>query len=183
LLGIVLPKSGKYADALAGFGVRFGLGTTSTDPLYVVLTDGGDPFAPPPYGFELSVTETPCTAFNVSGTHASTTNAFALTTLPALAQKDFGDGSNMLGDWFSFTASGSTIHAATGGDGLSDMQIAILASDGVTTLVASMDDDVSNHKDIVATNATAGQTYYVNVLPGAQFQATDSIYELFVETK
>ncbi len=53
LLGIVLPKSGKFADALAGFGVRFGLGTTSTDPLYVVVTDGGDPFAPPPYGFEL----------------------------------------------------------------------------------------------------------------------------------
>src|SRR5262249_52971872 len=82
--GIAIPASGKQADALGAFGVRFGLATKSTDVTYVVVTDGSDETAAqPPYAFALSVVETPCTAFSASGVHTSGASAFALTSLPA----------------------------------------------------------------------------------------------------
>lgn len=186
LIGIPVPKSGKLADALVGgFSVRFGLESTSTDPTYLILTDSGNPFAvAPPYGYTAAVSATPCTVFSGAGAgmYLDSTTAFALSTLPALVSNDFGDGTNAMGDWYSFTvpANKTTIHAATGGDGLSDMLISIFASDGTTSLATSMEDD--NHKNITATITAAG-TYFVQVTAGMSFAAADSTYELFVEVK
>jgi hypothetical protein len=180
LLGIAIPKSGKQTDALGDFSVRFGIATDSTDPTYVVLTDSGNPLAmPPPYSFQLGVTETPATVVTPTGIHTSSASAFALTTLPALVQADFGNGSNTAGDWYSFAVpSAKTIHAATGGDGLSDMIITVYGTDGATMLVQSMEDD--NHKDVTTAVTTPG-TYFVAVTAGMNFSASDSTYDLFVE--
>ena len=183
VLGIAIPKSGKQMDALGGFGVRFGLGTKSTDPTYVVVTDGGNPLAnPPPYGFALSAVETACTVVNPSGIHTNPMSAFALVALPALAQSDFGNGSNTAGDWYGITVAGApkTIHAATGGDGRSDMTITVYGPDGTTVLAASTEDDA--HKDVVAPAATDG-TYYIAATAGMQFDPMHSTYDLFVEVK
>jgi hypothetical protein len=184
LIGLVVPKSGKLADSIGTINYRFGLGTTSTDTTYLILTDGGSIFAnPPPYGYTASVTATACTAVAGPGAsmHLTPTAALSLATLPALVTNDYGDGTNMTGDWYSFTVGANkTIHAATGGDGVSDMMIAIYEPDGTTQDAASMEDDY--HKDITDPVTTAG-TYFVQVTPGMSYDPTHSTYELFVEVK
>src|SRR6185312_9112851 len=63
--GTVIPKSGKYADAIStGFFVRYGQGTTSTDPFYVVVGDLVSLLGVGPTPADLSLTafEAQCTA-------------------------------------------------------------------------------------------------------------------------
>jgi hypothetical protein len=182
-LGIMLPKSGKYADALGGFGVRFGLGTTSTDPMYLVLTDSGGLFsAPPPYGFKAVVTETAATALTFSGTHTDKTTALAIAALPALANGDLGAGTTTTGDWYKITvtAAAKNVHLASGGDGKSSVSLNLIDVDGTTSLSKDAMDDA--HKDVAFTVSAAG-TYFIQVMPDQYFASAHSKYELFVETK
>jgi hypothetical protein len=181
--GIALPKSGKIADALSLFPARFALGTTSTDPFYLIVIDGGGPAAKaPPYGVDTSVSDTPCTAFTApTTTHGTTATAYAVTTLPALVRGDLGNGTDAQGDWYSFTVPGSAtqIHAATGGDGLSDTLITIADATG-TSLQSSTPDDF--HKDLVYDVSAAG-TYYVQITTDFNFLPAHSKYDLFIEVK
>jgi hypothetical protein len=181
LLSNLLPKSGAYPDSLGAFTVRFGLGVTSTDPMYVVLTDAGGGATAPPYGFDLKVTETPATAVTFSGTHTDATTALALATLPALADGDLGAAPTSTGDWYKFTVAAvdTTVHIATGGDGLSAVSLTLYDVDGTTSLFSGIDDD--HHKDLVRTLNKAG-THYVQVMPdSSRFDAAHSKYQLFVE--
>jgi hypothetical protein len=180
LIAFMLPKSGAYADVLGAFSVRFGLGVTSTDPMYVVLTDGGTG-ATAPYHFDLKVTETPATAVTFSGTHTDATTALALATLPALVDGDLGAVPTTTGDWYKFTvAANTTVHFATGGDGLSAVSLNLLDVDGATWLGSDAGGD--HHKDLVNYFNAAG-TYYVQVIKDAYglFDAAHSKYQLFVE--
>ncbi len=186
VVGVVLPSSGKYAEQLGRFVMRFGLEPTGTDLLYLVMTAGDGslaplPSVPPPYAFNLTVTATPCTAFDATTSQATFANPVPLSTLPALATSNYGQGANQSGQWYQLTAKGPTIHAATGGDGLSDMQIAIFDADGTTMLIQSTEDDY--HKDIATTDATAGTMYFVKVTAGPRFMPVHSGYVLFVESE
>lgn len=181
--GVVIPKSGKHADALGAFGVRFGLGVTTADPLYVVARDTGFGAAPP-YDFALALFDTPCTAVTESNDNITSLTADALATLPALVSGDLIDAGALTDDWYKVSITGAsvqnpkTIHLATGGDAFADVMVEVLDTDGLTSLGNSAPDDV--HKDLQV-SVVADGTYYVRVFTGFGFDATHSAYELFVE--
>ncbi len=187
--GMVIPKSGKIADYLSFFGVRYGEASTSTDPTYLIVTDSGSFFAnPPPYSFVADVTETPCTAVaEQAGGHAKFGTAQAVSVLPALVTGDLTMGLATPDDWYSFTVSGASaasplsVHVATGGDGLSDISVNVVASDGSTSITTDSGDDY--HKDVVASPITQDGTYYVQLSQGLSFDPSHSTYVLFVEVK
>jgi hypothetical protein len=182
--GTVIPKSGKFSDALGSFGVRFGVAATTTDPLYVVAHDTGFG-APPPYSFGLVLSDTPCTAMTESQTNITSLTADAVTTLPALVSGDLINTGTLTDDWYKVTITGASaampksIHVATGGDALADMMVEVLDTDGLTPLGDSVPDDV--HKDLVVPGITADGTYYVRVFTGLGFDAMHSAYQLFIE--
>jgi hypothetical protein len=182
---MVVPKSGKLADALGFFGVRFGKGMNTTDAAYLIATHGGSPFAtPPPYGFSLAVVESPCTAVaETTSVHDAFAKAQAVTA-PALVQGGLGGSSAGAPDWYEITVSGSPtapkkIHAASGGDGVSDVSIELFDTDGTTSLGADAGDDY--HKDVVSSDISKAGTYFVKISPSSNFNPAHSTYDLFVE--
>ena len=195
--GVAIPKDGKYADALApGFGLLYGEGTMSTDPIYLVIQDGLDPntFGPGMTPADLKVTtfESTCTAVAETAETAAANNdayktAQAVATLPALVNATLGYGTvtpNADVDTFKITvpAGKTTIHAATGGDALTDTVIDILDSTG--TSINGPSSDADYQEDYSATGLTAG-TYYVQVSASQQgfFDPKHKTYQLFVEVK
>ena len=195
VLGTVIPKSGKYADAISqGFGARYGQGTTSTDPFYVVVADYDDPFngpGPTPADLELTAFESPCTALAETVETAAANNdtaatAQAVTTLPALVNGTLGYGAvdpTTDVDVYGITVSGAPkiIHVATGGDPVDDTVLQIL--DGTMTAVATSD-DLDYQEDLTFT-APADGTYYVSVTSSTAgfFSPSDNTYQLFIEVK
>jgi hypothetical protein len=197
LAGTVIPKSGKYADALAsGFFVRFAQGTTSTDPLYVVVGDSNGFFGPGPTPADtsLSAFQSLCTAATeIAETAAANDDTQAsaqpILTLPALVSGALGYGTvdgTVDVDFYAITVTGApaTIHVATGGDPYTDALLAIVGSDG-TTIATSPEDDLQ--KDLLFTATTAG-TYYVTVSANndpntTQFSDSDNTYQLFIDVK
>jgi hypothetical protein len=189
--GTVIPKSGKYADALAaGFGYRFGQGVTSTDTFYAVVGDSNGFFGPGPVpaDYTITVVEAACTAATETAETSTTNNddyttAQSITTLPALVSGALGYGS-VTGDSdldtykITVPSGKTTIHAATGGDPADDAVIQILDGSGNTVATS---DDLDYQEDVVYSSATAG-TYYVQVLAStAAFSDTNNTYQLFIE--
>jgi Bacterial pre-peptidase C-terminal domain/Quinohemoprotein amine dehydrogenase, alpha subunit domain III len=192
--GSVIPKSGKYADAIASnFAIRQGQGTTSTDALYVVVGDSDGLFGagPTPADFELVPFDALCTAVAQETQTASTNiqtaaTAQAVTTLPALVNGTLGFGNvdpTMATDFYSFTvpAGATKIHVATGGDPLDDTVLQIF--DGTMTSVATSD-DLDYQEDLVFPVQSTG-TYYVSVSASnsGAFSAADNTYQLFIATE
>ena len=188
-----IPKSGKYADALSGFGIRYGQGTTSTDLFYVVVGDSNSIFGagPTPADLEVTAFESPCTAAVEETETAAANNdtaagAQAVTTLPALVKGTLGYGAvdgTMDTDYYSFTvpAGATKIHVATGGDPLDDTVLEVF--DSTMTSVATSD-DLDYQEDLVVTGAHAGM-YFVAVTASnsGAFSAADNTYQLFIATE
>lgn len=192
--GTVLPKSGKYADALAGFGIRFAHGTTSTDPFYVVVADGGGLFGagPTPADLTLTAFDALCTAAAEKAETAAANNdtfqtAQPVTTLPALVSGAFGYGAVKPSadvDYYAITVTGAPkmIHVATGGDVATDTVLDVLDSTGTSIMGTS--DDKDYQEDFTVSAATSG-TYYVSVAASTSggFKAAHNTYDLFIEVK
>jgi hypothetical protein len=190
LSGTVLPKSGKYADTLANFGIRFGEGITSTDPFYVVVGDSDSLFGPGPTPADTTLVafESPCSAVGeeneTSGSNDdSYMTAQPITTLPALVSGTLGYGSVMPPndvDTYSFVVPDgmTSVHVATGGDPLDDTLLAILDSTGATLMTS---DDFDYQEDLVFT-VPSGGTYFVVVTASTSgnFENTDNTYQLFI---
>jgi hypothetical protein len=194
LSGTVIPKSGKYADAVAsGFAIRYGQGIASTDPYYVVVGDSNGLFGagPTPADTSLTLFVSPCTPLNEiseSTTSNDDTPATAqpVTTLPALVDGTLGYGSvdgAVDIDVYAITVpdTATKIHVATGGDAYDDTILAILDSTG--TGVATSD-DLDFQEDLVFT-VTGGGTYYVTVAASSSgnFSDSDDTYQLFIATE
>jgi hypothetical protein len=192
---IVLPKSGKFADAInPGFGLIYGAGTTSVDPLYLVVGDSNSPLTgpgPTPAASSLVVFESACTASSeetetTAANNDVYTSAEAITTLPALVSGTLGYGTvtpDVDVDVYKITVTGTgkTIHAATGGDPADDSVITILDSTGATLATSS---DLDFQEDISTAAATAG-TYYVSVTSSTSgaFNTANNTYQLFVSVQ
>jgi hypothetical protein len=195
--GYAIPKDGKYADALAtGFAIRYGEGTTATDPIYLVVGDGTDPNSggagATPADVEVTPFESTCTAVSETAETATMNNdtwqtAQAVATLPALVNGTLGYGANPPADplddvdtyKITVPAGKTSIHAITGGDPLDDTVIDILDSTGNSVNGPSADDDYQ--EDYTVTGLTAG-TYYVQVSASQQgfFNPADNTYQLFI---
>jgi hypothetical protein len=192
--GTVIPKSGAYADALStGFGIRYGQGTTSTDPFYVVVGDYTDAFGdvgPVPADESVVTFAAACTAVNETPESASVNNddptpgSAQAVTPPTLVSGTLGYGSVDPAsdtDCYSFTVTGTskTIHMATGGDPLDDAVLEITAPD-----MSTADSDDLDYQEDLVYSATAAGTYYVCITASSEaFQATDNTYQLFIEVK
>ena len=195
LAGTVIPKSGKYADAIVnGFATRYAQGITSSDPFYIVVGDSDNPFTGPgpvPADVALVAFESPCTASSETAESSSTNNdtyqtAQAVSTIPALISGTVGYGSvdpTMDVDYYAIKVTGApvTIHAATGGDPFTDLDISIYDSTG-TLIQASSDDD---YQADLSVSAPTDGTYYVSVYPSQSggFSGSDNTYQLFIGTK
>jgi hypothetical protein len=191
LSGTVIPKSGKYADALVtGFAYRFAQGITSTAPYYVVVGDSDGLFGagPTPADTSLAVFESPCTSVNETSETATANNdtfatAQAVSTLPALVNGALGYGSvdgAVDVDVYAITVldTATKIHVATGGDPYDDTIVAILDSTGAKLKTS---DDLDYQEDLVF-DVTGGGTYYVTVAatPSGNFSDSDNTYQLFI---
>jgi hypothetical protein len=186
----IVPKSGKYSDAIAGYAIRYAQGTTSTDTYYAVVGDSNGLFGPGPVPADTSITlfTSPCTAATeiseTSGTNDdAATTAQAVTTLPALLSGTLGYGSVAATsdlDYYKITvpAGSTSLHVATGGDPNTDTLLTVYDSTG--TNVVGTSDDMDLQEDLVVT-VTPG-TYYVAVSAGANYADPDNGYELFVAT-
>ena len=86
-------------------------------------------------------------------------------------------------DYYAIKVTGApvTIHAATGGDPATDVDISIYASTG-TLIQASADDD---YQADLSVSAPTDGTYYVSVYPSQSggFSGSDNTYQLFIGTK
>jgi len=196
LVGTAIPKSGKYADALApGFAIRYGEGTTSTDPFYVVAGDSNGLFGPGPTPANVTLTtfQAACTAgAEAAETAAKNDDTIAtaqvVTTLPALISGTLGYGAVAPAadqDYYAITVTGAPkqIHVVTGGDALTDTVVDVYDPSS-TELGPSADDDLQ--EDFTVSAPTNG-TYYVlvNASNGqsSQFDPTHNTYQLFIEVK
>jgi hypothetical protein len=180
--GILVPKSGRFADAIGAFAVRFGMSVTSTDPTYAVVTDASSPVArPPPYSFAFNVVETPCTAFTNPGKPTTKLTPIALLGPAVLVQGDLGDGMTGTGDWYSVVVQANmTLHAASGGDPLS--AVSLMLQDG-SGMQSSKDAGDDYHKDVSLVAGAAG-VYYVQVTPDAgNYDPMHSKYIVLIEVK
>jgi hypothetical protein len=186
LSGTVLPASGKYADAIVtDFAIRYGQGTTSTDPFYVIVGDSDGLAGPGPTPADLTLVafESACTAMTgITGSSNGTpATAQAVSTLPALVSGTLATMADV--DVYSFTVTGApaTIHVATGGDPLDDTVLTI--SDPTQTVVATSNDE-DYQEDLFYTAETDG-TYYVSVAASTSgaFQLSDNTYQLFIAVK
>jgi len=196
LVTSVIPKSGAYADALDQYNMRFAEGITSTDPFYLVVADSDGLFGPGPVPADTSIITflSPCTAATEES-ETSTTNddkyqtAQVVATLPTLVSGTLGygtvDGTVDL-DFYSISVpSGSkTIHAATGGDPLTDTAITIYDGTG-TSLVSSDDSDLQEDLVYTLPTITTATTYYVAVSASmsGNFSDADNTYQLFVSVQ
>jgi hypothetical protein len=194
VFGTAIPKSGKYADALGAFGIRFGQGATATDPFYIVVGDANSFLTGPgpvPADLSLAAHEVACTAASEAAEVAATNNDTAahaqkVTTLPALISGTLGYGAVDPAtdvDYYQITVSGAPkkIHVATGGDGLSDVIVDVHDSTDASVAGPSADDDY--HQDLVVDAATDG-TYFVTVDgTSTAFDPTHNTYQLFIEVK
>jgi hypothetical protein len=193
LAGTVISQSGEYADALSsGFGVRYGEGTTSADPLYVIVADSDSLFGVGPTPADLSVTafEATCTAVSetaeTDAVNDDTPATAQMVAPPVLVNGTLGYGANDPAadiDFYEITVSGApkTIHAATGGDPLDDTVLQILDS-GMNVVATS--DDLDYQEDLTYAAASSG-VYYVSVTSSTSgaFSASDNTYQLFIEVK
>ncbi len=194
LQGSVIPKSGAYADALAyGFAIRYGEGTTSTDPLYVIPGDSDGLFGPgpTPAAFTLTTFQSACTAGNeIAETAAANDDTMAtaqvVTTLPALISGTLGYGAVAPAsdvDYYKITVTGAPrqIHMITGGDALDDTVLDAFDPNG-NELGPSADDDLQ--EDFTVTATTDGD-YWVQVQAStsqsSQFDPTHNTYQLFIQ--
>ena len=182
--GILVPKSGRFVDAIGAFAVRFGMSVTSTDPTYAVVTDGGggNPVAtPPPYSFDFNVVETPCTAFTNPGKPTTKLTPIALTGPAVMVQGDLGDGTTGTGDWYSIVVQANmTLHAASGGDALSAVSLVLQDSSGTQSSKDAGDD---YHKDVTLVAGATG-VYLVQVTPDAAvYDPMHSKYIVLIEVK
>jgi hypothetical protein len=196
VVGTAIPKSGKYADALSGFIVRFGIGTTSTDPFYLVVGDFVSLLtgaAMTPVDYSLVALEVPCTASTETAETATTNNdtstmAQAVAMLPALVNGTLGYGTVPPAkdvDFYSFTVTGAPkkIHIATGGDRLSDAIVTVWDNATPPSVVGKPSTDDDAHQDVVVDAAMDG-TYYVSVDGTSSFfDPMHNTYELFIEVK
>jgi hypothetical protein len=198
VMGILLPKSGKFNDYVAQFGSYLGLKVSSTDTYYVVVADSQTIFGygPVPANYMLNVLEVPVTAVNETAETTAANNddqagAQVLATLPALVSGDLGYGSVDAQDdvdTYAITVTGATaaapktIHAATGGDTGTDAVIEIFDSTG-KSLGKSKDLDIQ--EDLVVSGIKTDGTYYVVVTPTdpSYFDPSHTSYDLFVQVK
>jgi len=192
----VMPKTGKYADAVSAFTRVFGKHLASVDPYYLVVQNSSFA-APPPYGFDFNYTETQVTASAEAAEAASTNNdtannAVAIATLPGLVTGTLGYDTVMPSDdadYFKVSVAGASasapksIHVATGGDGLTDTLVEVFDTDGITSLDVSSDADV--HEDLVVSGIQTNGTYFIKVTQSgpASVNPAHNTYELFVEVK
>jgi hypothetical protein len=185
-MAMLLPKSGKRADMLGSFNRRFGVDTKSTDPLYVLVSDGYLGY-PVPYDVALVVEDTPCTAMTETAGNIDPTTANAIAMLPALVSGDLFEGMSQSDDWFKFDVTGASmaspksIHMATGGDGLSDVIAEVFDTDMFSPL--GYTDPDATHKNLIISDITVDGTYYVRVTTGFGFDASHSAYKLLVEVQ
>ena len=188
----VIPSTGLYADAVATFAIRYGHGTTSVDPFYVVVGDSNGLFGAGPTPADTSVIafESPCTAATeITETAASNDDTYktaqAVTTLPALVDGTLRYGAVVLTDVdvyaITVPAGATSIHASTGGDPADDTLLMILDSTGATVATS---DDMDFQEDLVFPVTSSG-TYYVAVSPSSSgnFSASDNTYQLFIAVK
>jgi hypothetical protein len=181
---MLVPKSGKRADALGSFEKRFAVGTTSADPFYVLVRDGRFGVAPP-YGATLFLRDIPCTAMTETAGNVDPTTANEIVAIPSLVSGALIEGMSQSDDWFKVVVTGATlaspksIHVATGGDALSDMLVDVFDTDGATPLGYTDPDAI--HKELFVPDIAVDGTYFVRVSPGFFFDATHAGYDLLVE--
>lgn len=181
---VLLPKSGKIADAVTGFGATATLLTTNSDPYYAIALDtSGEPGA-----FSLKSTVTSATLTQEgAGNNDTKAQAEAVATLPAIIESSISALADE--DWFAITATagdvGKTLSLMTApGDANTDTLLTVYRSDGTTELGTS--DDADYHDKLDTDPLPAAETYYVKVTQSSQtktWSASASKYRLVVRIK
>lgn len=188
---VVLPASGKFADALGGHAVDNRL-PAAGDKYYLIVTDFGGFFSPPTFGYQASLL-----ASTVSLTGVTPVADIANNNTSAVAQQLTGPIAHFQGaladtndsDFVKITLGATDrirVHV-TDADVFTDTMVSIFEADGTTPLVDDFGDDIVDHdfdfgEDVSAASTGAG-TYFVQITAstfGGYMPANDP-YDLVIE--
>jgi hypothetical protein len=176
----LLPKTGKFADAIGSKG-SFTISSKTADEYYLIVADTSGYSG---FDYSLSVKAVSYTGAAETEPNASDAAANALSTLPALVSgASLADKTDE--DWFAIDVGaaqvGKKIHVVTTGtDTLTDTVVDVFNSDGATSL-GGPSDDADYHENFTSDAVTAAGTYYVQITASSYFDPAHTDYDLFVE--
>lgn len=174
---ILLPKSGRFDEALTGFVRSTTFVSTSSDPLYAVVLDTAGKTG----DFAIVARSTTAATASEAGTNETFDAAQAIANLPTIVTNATLSSATDV-DWYSVTVSAANASKklrviTAGGDANTDTVVEVFKDDGTTVVVKKTDDNY--HENVLSGALTEG-TYLVKVSASteSQWASSKSKYQL-----
>jgi hypothetical protein len=176
----LLPSSGTFAASLSVYGSTAAqtVVSTATTPFYAVYWDNSGAVGP----YTMTATSVaPAATAAASAADAVSTAAIVASALPFVLTG--GDLTTQTQDWVKITlTAAATLHLQTAGDPLTDIQVSVYESDGVTLVPNETQIDNGGFADGTVSIPAAG-TYLVQFAQGMGFATPDTTYNGIIRTE